>query len=335
MQMLGTRPDELKKDQPALLLAPMEGVTDAPMRAFLTERGGFTHCVTEFIRISQDVPHLKTFKGMVPELATGSRTEAGTLVQVQLLGGDAEKLARAAARLVEAGSPGIDLNFGCPAPTVNRHDGGATLLKYPERIRTIVSAVRQAVPAHLPVSAKLRLGWESIEDIHVNADMAAQGGASWITIHARTKVQGYRPPAFWKQIGMVRKRLQLPIVANGDIWTFDDFLRCREDSQCHQFMIGRSALADLGLQVKIAKELGIPVEQSLQFDRTSPKDWSFAFGRFISHTLTEPRREGYSLARIKQWISLASTDPRLRLDWLAALRQCPTLSQLLEQLNSL
>ena len=98
----------------------------------------------------------------------------------------------------DAGALGIDINFGCPAPTVNSHDGGATLLKYPHRIREIVRAVRDAVPSDLPVSAKLRLGWESIDDIYENARMAADGGASWITIHARTRAQGYQPPVYWR-----------------------------------------------------------------------------------------------------------------------------------------
>src|SRR5207248_8564004 len=97
------------------------------------------------------------------------------------------------------------LNFGCPAKTVNRHDGGATLLKYPQRIRDIVRAVRAAVPGHVPVSAKMRLGWDSIDPIEENAAMAAEGGASWLTIHGRTRLAGYAPPIFWRPIGRVRE----------------------------------------------------------------------------------------------------------------------------------
>lgn len=110
----------------------MEGVTDAPMRTLLTEGGAFTHAVSEFLRISEgDLPG-RVYLEHVPELKTNSKTPSGTPVIFQLLGGDPEKLSRAALTAVKLGAIGIDLNFGCPAPTVNRHDGGATLLKYPE-----------------------------------------------------------------------------------------------------------------------------------------------------------------------------------------------------------
>ena len=106
-------------------------------------------------------------------------------------------MAESALVACRAGAKAIDVNFGCPAPTVNRHDGGATLLKHPRRIREIIAAIRAALPPDIPVSAKLRLGWDSLEAIDENADMAAEGGAAWITIHGRTRIQGYRPPAYW------------------------------------------------------------------------------------------------------------------------------------------
>src|SRR6185437_13938861 len=136
----------LRRGRPALILAPMEGVTDAPMRAFLSERGGFSFCVSEFLRVSQDVPQPKTFYKHIPELRTGAVTETGLPVHVQLLGGDPEKMAETALVAIRCGAKAIDINFGCPAPTVNRHDGGATLLKFPDRIYEIVKTMRDAVP---------------------------------------------------------------------------------------------------------------------------------------------------------------------------------------------
>ena len=211
----------LTPETPALLLAPMEGVMDAPMRALQAEMGVFTFAVSEFIRVSSEVPPKRLFHRHVPELRCGSMTPNGLPVQVQLLGGDAGRMAAAALVACTAGAQAIDINFGCPAPTVNRHDGGATLLKYPKRLREIVAAIRDAVPAEIPVSAKLRLGWDSIDAIDENAEMAAEGGANWITIHGRTRVAGYAPPAYWEPIGRVRKRLNIPVVANGDIWTIE------------------------------------------------------------------------------------------------------------------
>src|SRR5207248_5721486 len=113
-------------------------------------------------------------------------------------------------------------------------------------------------PSELPVSAKLRLGWDDMRAVHVNAERAAAGGADWVTIHARTKCQGYRPPAYWKPLGEVRARLGVPVVANGEIWTLDDLRRCREETGCQHFMLGRGALADPTLGRTAARELGIP-----------------------------------------------------------------------------
>jgi hypothetical protein len=100
---------------PAVILAPMEGVTDAPMRAVQGEIGAFTFAVSEFLRVSQTVPPRSVFHRMIPELCSGSRTPNGLPVQVQLLGGDAGRLAKSAAIAVEVGATAIDLNFGCPA----------------------------------------------------------------------------------------------------------------------------------------------------------------------------------------------------------------------------
>jgi tRNA-dihydrouridine synthase C len=279
----------------------MEGVTDAPMRALMSERGGFSFCVSEFLRVSQDVPPARTFYEHIPELKKDCLTPSGTPVQIQLLGGDAAKLAQTAQLACSIGARGIDLNFGCPAPTVNRHDGGATLLKYPDRIREIVSAVRKAVPAHLPVSAKLRLGFDSMDAIHLNADRAAEGGASWITIHGRTKVQGYMPPAYWQPIGEVRKRLSIPVVANGDIWTIDDFRRCRDETGCEHFMLGRSAMADPSLVFGIGRELGLNEGSSLEPFGPRAQDWIPLLERFVELSLPAHDKPAYVAARIKQW----------------------------------
>jgi len=286
---------------PALILAPMEGVTDAPMRALQGESGSFTFGVSEFLRVAQTVPPKHVFLKHIPELRTGARTLSGMPVQVQLLGGSAERMALAAAVACELGARAIDINFGCPAKTVNRHDGGATLLKYPKRIREIVAAVRAAVPADIPVSAKLRLGWDTLDAILENADMAAEGGASWITIHGRTREAGYAPPIHWEPIGRVRERLTIPVVANGDIWTIEDFRRCRAATGCRHFMLGRGALANPLLAGHVAAELSLP-------NGTDWKtDWPTLLRRLIgtSQSFIDPST-GRILRRLKQWLSLAA-----------------------------
>lgn len=290
----------LSFDKPALILAPMEGVTDAPMRAVQGESGAFTFAVSEFLRVAQHVPPKHVFLKHIPELNTASRTPSGMPVHVQLLGGNAERMALAAVVACELGAGGIDINFGCPAKTVNRHDGGATLLKYPHRIREIVAAVRAAVPTHLPVSAKLRLGWDTLDAIDENAAMAAEGGASWITIHGRTREAGYAPPIHWSPIGRVRAMLKIPVVANGDIWTLEDFRRCRNDTGCIHFMLGRGALANPLLSRQVASELGLIVSV-----RAAPVEWAALMTRLIARSGVESS-SGRILRRLKQWLSMAA-----------------------------
>lgn len=295
----------LSPDIPALLLAPMQGLTDAPMRAFQAESGAFTFAVSEFLRVNADVPPPKVFHRHVPELLEGARTRSGLAVQVQLLGGDAGRMAQAAVVAHQAGAQAIDINFGCPAPTVNRHDGGATLLKHPQRIQEIVRAVRDALPPDVPVSAKLRLGWDSPDAILENADRAAAGGAAWLTIHGRTRAQGYTPPAYWGPIGAVRARLPIPVVANGDIWTVSDLRRCRDETGCVHFMLGRGALADPRLPCAAARVLGLaPDEPDAETD--GPFDWLPPLRRLVALTeLLHDRLTPQMVCRLKQWLNIA------------------------------
>jgi tRNA-dihydrouridine synthase C len=311
----------------------MEGVADAAMRALLSEVGGFTFCVSEFLRVSHAVPGPRVFRKHVPELLHGCRTPAGLPVQVQLLGGDPGRLAEAALVAVRLGASAVDLNFGCPARTVNRHDGGATLLQYPDRIRAIVAAVRAAVPAHLPVSAKLRLGWDDMRAIHVNAERAAEGGADWITIHARTKAQGYRPPAYWRPLGEVRARLPVPVVANGEIWTIDDLRRCRDETGCQHFMLGRGALADPTLARSAARELGLAGAAAGRPFAKTPAEWLPLVERFVELNAAAGLSPTAIVARVKQWWRLANHDGKLT--WFDALKERQDLDELLEQLGEL
>ena len=230
-----------------ILLAPMEGLLDHSLRDVLTRVGGVDRCVSEFIRVTDRLLPARVFHRLMPELLNGSRTAAGVLVRAQLLGSDPQCLADNAARLAELGAEGVDLNFGCPAKTVNRHRGGAVLLDEPELVGAIVAAVRRAVPAHVPVSAKMRLG-NLCDTLRIEAARAiADGGAAELVVHGRTKLQGYRPPAFWDRIGHIREAVRIPVIANGEIWTVADALRARAESGCHALMLGRGLVADPGL----------------------------------------------------------------------------------------
>lgn len=144
-----------------IALAPMEGLVDEILRDVLTGVGGIDWCVTEFIRVSDRLLPPSSFRKLAPELDSAARTRAGTPLRVQLLGSDPLCLADNAAFACSLGAPAIDLNFGCPAKTVNKSRGGAVLLKEPELLHSILREVRKAVPAHIPVTAKMRLGFDS------------------------------------------------------------------------------------------------------------------------------------------------------------------------------
>ncbi len=277
-----------------LFLAPMEGLADCVLRDVLTRAGRYDGAVTEFVRVSQSLlPHC-TFRRISPELDNGSRTPAGTPVAVQLLGSDPPCLAENAARLAELSPVGIDLNFGCPAPTVNRHGGGATLLDDPAHLARIVSAVRLAVPEGIPVSAKMRLGVRDTAKALDCARAIASGGAASLVVHARTRDEGYRPPAHWEWIARIREAIEVPVIANGKVWTPDDHARCRAVSGCADVMIGRGAVADPFLARRIKARMAGEVADSGAAARAAEwaelqpllaEFWRLVQGRvLISHT---------------------------------------------------
>lgn len=280
----------------------MDSVTDFPMRAVQGEFGAFTFAVSEFVRVTDHTVPGRVFVREVPELLDAGRTITGLPVQVQLLGGRPEAMATSALEAVQAGAHSIDLNFGCPAPTVNKSDGGASILRTPCRVKDIVGAVRAAVPRQIPVSAKVRLGWSEVSEIDAIADMAIEGGADWLTIHARTKEQRYQPPIYWERVGEVRRRSPIPVVANGDIWSLDDFKRCREVTGCEHFMVGRGALANPGLATAIAAELDLPAQPEW-----NQWNWESVISRLAFHSKRqrENKREK-TLHRLKQWLNFAA-----------------------------
>lgn len=274
-----------------LLLAPMEGLLDHTLRDILTRVGGIDRCVSEFIRVTGTLLPEKAFYRVVPELRNGGRTHAGVPVRAQLMGSDPVCLAENAARLASLGPAGIDINFGCPAKVVNRHGGGAALLQDPQLLSEIMAAVRRAVPAGMPVSAKMRLGFNDPSAALECALALQQGGAEELVVHARTRADGYRPPAYWDRIHEVQAALSIPVVANGEIWSREDAERARQASGCEALMLGRGMVSDPGLALAIAspgREVAwaeiVPLLQ--------------AYWRLVCAKLEPRHRAG----RLKQWL---------------------------------
>ncbi|EEH93644.1 tRNA dihydrouridine(16) synthase DusC [Citrobacter portucalensis] len=275
-----------------VLLAPMEGVLDSLVRELLTEVNDYDLCITEFVRVVDQLLPAKVFHRLCPELHNNSRTPSGTLVRIQLLGQYPQWLAENAARAIELGSYGVDLNCGCPSKLVNGSGGGATLLKDPELIYRGAKAMREAVPAHLPVTVKVRLGWDNSDRQFEIADAVQQAGASELAVHGRTKEQGYKAEHInWQAIGEIRQRLSIPVIANGEIWDWQSAQDCMAISGCDAVMIGRGAL-------------NIPNLSRVVKYNEPRMPWPEVVTLLQKYTRLEKQGDTglYHVARIKQWL---------------------------------
>lgn len=275
-----------------LILAPMEGVLDHLMRDLLTRINPFDLCVTEFIRVVDMRLPPKVFYRLCPELHQGSCTPSGTPVRIQLLGQEPEWLAENAEQACLLGAEGIDLNFGCPAKTVNKHRGGAALLGDSEQLYRIAKAVREAVPAHLPVSAKIRLGLENRDSYLENSQALAEGGVSELAVHARSKRDGYRPPAYWPLVADIRAALAIPVIINGEIWNAEQATLAQTQSGCRDVMLGRGALALPNLAATIK-------------NGAVPMSWAQVIALLLDYSAleVEGNKAVYYPNRIKQWLN--------------------------------
>ena len=270
----------------------MEGLLDFVLRDILTRVGGVDSCVSEFIRVTNTELPDRVFYRVVPELLNKGLTFSGVPVRPQLLGSDPYCLADNAAALARLNPPGIDLNFGCPAKVVNRHGGGAALLDEPEVVAKIVAAVRSAVPSNIPVSAKMRLGFNDDSRAEECAIAIASSGANELVVHARTKADGYRPPAYWARIADIRAVVNIKVIANGEIWNVEDARRCTELSGCDTLMIGRGMVQNPGLANDIKGLANASSWQSIQ-------PLLHDFWELVCNRLDRKSRTG----RFKQWLN--------------------------------
>ena len=276
-----------------LVLGPMEGVLDHLMRELLTEINDYDLCVTEFVRVVDQKLPAHVFHRLCPELEYGSMTKSGVPVHLQLLGQDPKWMAENAHFAAELGAKGIDINFGCPAKTVNKSKGGAALLQHPEIVHQVVKACREAVPNDIPVTAKIRLGWENPDDCFEIVEAVEQAGANELTVHARTKMAGYKAEHIkWEYIRQIQERHQIPLIANGEIWGYEDGQRCLETTGVDSLMVCRGAfnIPNLGNMVKY---------------NHSSMPWHDVVRLMIAYSRYEIKGDKglYYPNRIKQWLS--------------------------------
>ena len=275
-----------------VILAPMQGVLDPLVRQLLTEVNDYDLCISEFVRVVDQRLPPKVFYRLCPELLQQGYTPSGTPVRVQLLGQHPQWLAENAELAIQLGSHGVDLNCGCPSKTVNGSNGGASLLKQPELIYQATKAIRQAVPPEQAVSVKVRLGWDSTDFAYDIADAVQQGGATEIAIHGRTKADGYRADRInWQKIGEIRQKLHISVIANGEIWRWEDGKRCLEMTGCEDLMVGRGAL-------------NMPNLSRVLKHNDAPLSWAEILPILRKYATLENCHDSgfYHVARIKQWL---------------------------------
>lgn len=217
-------------------LAPMAGVTDAAMR-LLCHESGAAWAVSEMLSAKGWI-YSGGKNQATRELLT--RLSGEGVAGLQLFGREPELMARAAQELESAGFEFIDLNFGCPAPKITGNGEGSALMREPERIGEIVSAVAKAT--RLPVTAKIRAGWD---ETCINAPEVARicesSGAQAIAVHARTRMQQYSGRADWSIIEKVKKSVSVPVLGNGDVRSGADAVNMIAQTGCDGVIVGRAA----------------------------------------------------------------------------------------------
>lgn len=219
---------------PYLQLAPMEGVGDSSFRQAIALIGGFDEAVRDFLRVPLNA-HVKSLSKVY---------QADELFPIplaaQIMGADGDLMAKMAQELVLKKALRIDINCGCPSNTVTGKSAGSSLLKEPNRLYLIAKSVVESVS--VPVTLKMRSGYEDTSLFQENLLAAQESGVKYITLHPRTKKDGYVAPANWELIRQAKSILKIPVVGNGDILTASDALKMLQTTGCDALMIGRASL---------------------------------------------------------------------------------------------
>ncbi len=244
-----------------VFLAPMAGITDKPMRRMVhAKSGGDVALISEMVAINAlSRKNAKTYR------IADVRDEPYPVI-VQLVGADEVLFADAAQLAAELGAAGIDINMGCPVRKIITGGAGSALMKNPEQAAKIIKSVKNAVK--LPVSVKFRKGWDN-NSVNATdfAKMCEASGAEFITVHGRTRAQGYSGTADWNIIKEVKSAVKIPVVGNGDVTSPQSAAEMIKQTGCDGVMIGRAALGAPWLTGEIAKYLktgSLPQKQPAQ-----------------------------------------------------------------------
>lgn len=234
--------------KPNVLLAPMAGLTDAPMRS-LVASFGVSGVVSEMLACQE----WRTKTPGVAERAERGELPENCVYVVQIAGRDPKLMADVARFAVDQGADHVDINMGCPAKKVTTGQaGGAALLKEPELALEIIETVANAIK--IPTTVKTRLGWDAHDSVNIVRDMV-NAGAQMLSIHGRTRAQKYDGHADWKAIAAIKERVNVPVISNGDICSLKDAQTALAQSACDGVMIGRASTGQPWLPAQILAAL--------------------------------------------------------------------------------
>ena len=227
------------------ILAPMDGYSDWPFRSLCRELGS-AMSYTEFVQVEKILSRSKQ------PAAKLHYEEVERPITFQLYGDDPNKILEAALRVQDWGPNIIDINIGCPAKSVSHRGAGVGMMKSPLRIARTFTKL--SAKLKVPVTGKIRLGWERNKNYKLIARIVEECGGSLIAIHGRTKEQSYSGNANWDAIAEVKAAVKIPVIGNGDVKRVEDIERMKKYTGCDAVMIGRAALANPWIFSRLDRE---------------------------------------------------------------------------------
>jgi len=269
-----------------IIQSPMAGCTDLAFRLIARDHG------MEFAfleMVSADALVRKTHKTY--ELMKS--VESDRPLGAQLVGCNAETMGEAAQIVEDMGFDLLDINFGCPVPKIVSPGGGSAMLREPDKARTIFKSIIKKIK-HIPVTVKMRKGYNDTsgdEAVHI-AKIAEEEGLSAVTVHGRTRAQGYSGTADWEAIGKVKSAVKIPVIGNGDVTSGQDALKLMAVSGCDGVMIGRGALGNPWIYKNIENAIG-------KGEKEQPADFAARKAVVLKHLALAIETEGERLAFLK------------------------------------